>query len=289
MSNGTEGGAGALVVEELQRLALEALERGDRDTARRHLCQGIDALKGSGDRLKEAELRFALGLTHLRVEGERGTAFDQLSQAARLALDVHSETLFLKCLRYLSEAVSSDQDLSVVVDLAGRASLSKEGHQDAEQAVAMARLVLGIRQGPKRLDPAVLEGLTSGEVAQRLLESGLLPESYSHLLAAGQAEARGDLALAEREAEAGRKAALDAVDPFLYILSCGAIARIRDEAGDRVGALTILFTCRASIEDLLGPVAAAQVVQMIDALEGKWGHKVFSETLAQYRRQFEEV
>ncbi len=287
---GGTGGDASGRTAEARDLALKALARGDRSGARRHLRQAIQALQGGADPGAEAECRLGLGLTYLRVEGAdaRRNAFDEISLAARRAADAGIESLFLKCVGYLREAVSSSRDVAALRELISEAApvLTPAGRAEADRAVGVAATLLAMMEGRGALDPAVWETLADEGLARELASSGSLPPGYAHVFVAGQAQARGDLEATEREALAGRDAALDAVDPLLYVLSCGAIARVRDERGDRVGALAILFTCRASIEDLLGPGAASQVVPMIDALQARWGAEAFASALAEYRRRF---
>jgi len=280
-------------IAKLQRLVIEALERNDRREARKHLRKGLKILEKLGDRKLEAEFRFALGLSYLRVEGShsRRTAFEELLQAATLALDSGVEPLFLKSLNYLTEAVDSFEDLGKLQDLVdkGGETLTPESKAEAKRFLSVAKMFLELRGRFEGIDLDNLNQFSDEASFMKLIEEGLLPEDYLHLVYAAKAQEKGDLALAEQEAQCAREKALQAVDPFLYVLACGAIARVRDEAGDRVGALTILFTCKASIEDLLGPVAGGFVVPMIEALEKRWGSKVFSDTLALYRAKFQEV
>jgi hypothetical protein len=283
----------AKVVEDLQQKALRALERNDRHTARKYLRKGLRIVEKTKDAQKEAEFHLALGLSYLRMEGMdcRRMAFEEIMKAGKIALELCLEPLLVKSLRYLSEAIDSFEDLRAMENLVEDASkiLSRDGQSEAWRALAMAKMFLWFKGSVEGAVQGDVDMLGAEESVRKLVEQGLLPESYLHLLYAGQAQAKGDLATAELEAQGARQAALDAVDPFLYLLACGSIARIRDEAGDRVGALSILFTCKASIEDLLGPTAGGFVVLMIDALEKRWGKEVFYETLALYRNQFREA
>lgn len=86
-------------------------------------------------------------------------------------------------------------------------------------------------------------------------------------------------------AESARQDALNATDPMLYLMACLSIAEAREVLGDRVGVLTILFTCRATLVDLLGEQAGRPVLGVVDSLETRWG-AAFAPALAAYRAQF---
>ncbi len=107
-------------------------------------------------------------------------------------------------------------------------------------------------------------------------------------LALGSKEAEVDrLGEALVHAEAARQAALQAVDPTVYLMACLLIAEVLEKQGDRLGALTILFTCQASLGDLLGEDAKVPVLHVIDSLEERWGDEVFQAEMVRYRAQFE--
>jgi len=159
----------------------------------------------------------------------------------------------------------------------GDAFLSPVGKAAASSAVQAARSVI----------PGTAGTLPDAAALARLAEAGgPASRGYARLVEAEQARVQGVAALSERLVLDAKEAALEAVDPFLYVLASAALAQAREAAGDRVGALTALFTCKASLEDLLGPEAGAQVVAMIDALEARWGAGAFQVALAAYREQF---
>ncbi len=267
------------------------LERGERKRARGLLSKALSLFEQAGATKEAVECRLALGLTYLRVEGEEGRqkARRHLAEAARGALGIPDEGLYLKCLSYLCETAFDGAGLEVLEATveAGKPFLSAEGRVMAERWRDGARSVVALVERSGVVDEGLLDALSDpATVSGMALLREHLPSGYSRLLDSALAHQRGDIEAAEREAMAAREAALDTVDPVLYILACGAVARARDERGDRVGALTILFTCKASIEDLLGPEAGAQVVAMIEALEARWGGAAFAEVLEAYRRQF---
>ncbi len=86
-------------------------------------------------------------------------------------------------------------------------------------------------------------------------------------------------------AESARQDALELTDPMLYLLACLSIAEAREKLDDRVGVLTILFTCRATLQDLLGEAAGRPVLGVVESLEKRWGPAVFDPALAEYRRR----
>lgn len=84
-------------------------------------------------------------------------------------------------------------------------------------------------------------------------------------------------------AESARLDALKLRDPTLYLLACLSIAEAREKLADLVGVLTVLFTCKASLQDLLGEAAGKPVLGVVESLEKRWGQAVFDEALAGYR------
>ena len=86
-------------------------------------------------------------------------------------------------------------------------------------------------------------------------------------------------------AESARLDALELMDPMLYLLACLSIAEAREKLGDRIGVLTALFTCKASLQDLLGEAAGKPVLGVVESLERRWGQTVFDEALAGYRER----
>lgn len=112
--------------------------------------------------------------------------------------------------------------------------------------------------------------------------------AYALLARGSRAAELGAHARALPDAEAARQAALQAVDPTVYLMACLLIAECQEALGDRLSAMTILFTCQASLGDLLGEEARVPVLHVIDSLEEKWGEETFQRTLSAYRAQFEE-
>lgn len=86
-------------------------------------------------------------------------------------------------------------------------------------------------------------------------------------------------------AESARQDALELTDPMLYLLACLSIAEAREKLDDRVGVLTILFTCKATLQDLLGEAAGKPVLGVVESLEKRWGQTVFDQALGEYRRR----
>lgn len=272
-------------VNKLQQAVLEALLQNDRENARRLLQTIID--DPSVPVREKAQAKLALGMTSLRAGNEDSlkTARKELCEGVRLSVLVGDESHALKGLRYLVEAVRGDEDAQAIEGLVVEieSALSQEGRAVARQVCEAARVVAELWKGIRSLE---VPQITYADL-RALVESGLLSEGYRHLFQAAELEQAADLLEAEKCAEKARKYALETVDPFLYLLSCAAIASLRDKRNERVQALTILFTCKASLEDLLGPEAGEQVVLLIDALERKWGTREFNIVLEEYRKQFE--
>ncbi|MFT6234259.1 MAG: tetratricopeptide (TPR) repeat protein [Myxococcota bacterium] len=106
-----------------------------------------------------------------------------------------------------------------------------------------------------------------------------LTEASEHIRKRRQAEA---IACAER----AREIALTGPSPMVYLVSCLLIAEAEEQRHNRIGCLTALFTCQASLGDLLGERARVPVLQVIDSLEPRWGPAVFAEAMTGYRAQF---
>ena len=61
------------------------------------------------------------------------------------------------------------------------------------------------------------------------------------------------------------------------------MAEAQEMMGDRVGTLETLLTCKATLQDHVGPVAAQPARDMLEALRRRWGEEVVQEALAQYK------
>jgi hypothetical protein len=92
---------------------------------------------------------------------------------------------------------------------------------------------------------------------------------------------------AAADARAAREDALALVDPVGYLTACLLLSETAERQGDHVGALTILFTCRASLADLLGEAGGEPVLALVDALRERWGDAAFDIAMRRYREQFE--
>ena len=154
------------------------------------------------------------------------------------------------------------------------------------------------RAGPAQLVRARLElhllargaGL-EGEPLQQLVDEAMEigdtgAAGYVRLQMAADALQARDAVGGEALADGARRDALDCTDPILYLNACLLMAEARDQRGDRVGMLTILFTCKASLQDILGEQGARPVLALIESLEARWGPEVFGAALEGYRAQF---
>lgn len=130
---------------------------------------------------------------------------------------------------------------------------------------------------PEPLDAIVRDAVAAGE--EGLAGMALLTTAGTHAEAGRLDEARA-------AAEQAREKALEVVDPLLYTLACFQIAAIEERRGDRVAQLTILFTCQATLGDLLGDEARVPVLLVIDSLERSWGQAAFASAMRSYRAQF---
>lgn len=90
---------------------------------------------------------------------------------------------------------------------------------------------------------------------------------------------------AATHAESARQDALRCSDPMLLLLASLAIAEVREKVGDRVGVLTILYTCKAALQKLLGEAAAKPVLDVLLSVEKRWGAEVFEAATVEHRAQ----
>ena len=130
---------------------------------------------------------------------------------------------------------------------------------------------------PEPLDTLVREAVDAGQ-------DGLA--GMALLTWASEFAGAGRIAEAREAAEGAREKALETTDPLLYTIACLLIADIEQRRGDRVAALTILFTCQATLGDLLGDTGRVPVLHVIDSLEKAWGKAAFRDALEKYRAQF---
>lgn len=271
-------------INELQRAVVDALARNDRESARTLLGRIIDSPQASIN--DKAQARLALGMTYLRKGDEESLrlARNELVEGIRLSVSASQENQIIKGLIYLLETVRTDENAMDIINLVEeiKDNLSPHGRENAKQIAHASKV---IAQVWKEIRGSIIPILTQKDI-ETLVDSGFISDGFKHLLDASEFEQKGKLLEALDCAEKGRQYALDTVDPFLYLLSCATIARLRDQRNEKVQALTILFTCKASLEDLLGPSAGQHVVLLIDALEKRWGKDEFARTLNEYRKQF---
>ena len=174
--------------------------------------------------------------------------------------------------------------------------------------VTLSRAIeIGKQLGGDALSEAVLALRTDMLLLAQnpVVAPGLKPESADVLLE--EARAKGNLGLVaqlslargservqvrdfvrgEADAQVAREAALQVKDPTSYLIACLLLAEVYDKTNRRLEALTILFTCQASLGDLLGQQARVPVWVVIDSLKDRWGVAVFEEEMARYRGQFD--
>ena len=177
--------------------------------------------------------------------------------------------------------------------------LLSEGMVDAEAGQAellRARLELNLLArgaravGPRQaLDPK-MAGVRAEPLSVLVADAVALGDhgaaGYIRLQMAADANLGGRYDEGGTYSESARQDALQCRDPMLYLLACLSIAEVREKLGDRVGVLTILFTCKATLQDLLGEAAAKPVLGVVHSVEQRWGAEVFEAAMVEYRAQF---
>lgn len=174
--------------------------------------------------------------------------------------------------------------------------LLSEGLLDAAAGPAellRARLELNLLARGARGAPGTLDPRSAGVKAEPL--SVLLADAvtagdrgaagYIRLQMAADANLGGRPDEAGAFAESARQDALECMDPMLYLLACLSLAEVREKGKDLVGVLTILFTAKATLQDLLGEAAGRPVLGVVQSCERRWGQPVFDAALAEYRQR----
>lgn len=179
--------------------------------------------------------------------------------------------------------------LAMLVQLAGRPEQALEllaaamvGGSPATAQMLRARLELQLLGRQLGATTESLEGILAD--ARAAGDHGAA--GYIQLQLGADATLAGRFARAAFYATEARKSALQINDPILYLLAALSLAEIREKEGDRLGVLNVLFTCKASLEDLLGQSAATPVLAVIHSVEQRWGTEVFDAEMVRYRAQF---
>jgi len=262
---------------------LEGRLAGDADKARTLLESALSGFGRAGDASMAGRCHMHLASMALG-RGDAGTADAHLSsavQAFSLAGDIGREQAAL------SSRITTLQLLSrpaEALDLTGRALALAEGDLGASLKARLARLPL-LRQAPRTPElpvDSIDAVLADAERAGQLSQSG-----QARLIRASERQAAGDLQGALVDADAARQAALGVPDPVLYLLACLAVSELHEARGDRLAALTALFTAQASLADLLGEGARKPVLYVIAARRRRWGEPAWQDLIARYRAQFD--
>lgn len=213
--------------------------------------------------------------------GELGQADDRLGEAITAFTTAGDDRRRLETLRVraLVRALAGRQADALATLAEGIALARRLGDDQAVLALRLDRHHL------QRLDPTAapdegLDALTADAEA-----AGGGTALYPRLDRAAEHARAGRNVLAVADAEAARADALASVDPIGYLLACLLLAEVHEAEGDRVSALVVLFTCQASLGDLLGPDGRLPALAAIDALEERWGPEAFAAALRAYREQ----
>lgn len=231
----------------------------------------------------EMRARAVIHLARLDLaEGRVDDAIDRLYAGVEYLSDADATEHLLEAVRLLAFVllIGNRADDAYTWTQRGLALARQVGDPTA---VLSWRLDLqSVARNPLLTSPADPEPLR--EVLADIQQSGMVEfEGYAHLQFAHQAVDDRQWADALEHAERARQTALQGPDPVAYLLACLQLAEIREASDDDVGALMILFTCGASLADLLGEDAKAPVLDVIGALEQRWGPERFEVALEAYR------
>ncbi len=302
-----------------RELATRAMAAGDAPTARAALERTLALARQVADADEEARALYALALLQQRMAPQGGVARHLLEEAEAAArrggdlpflakvLDKRAGLLVAEGKPLLAAKLLNDVaalhgtcgDHDARLDVLRRlAMLLQVAGKPGEAFDILADALAESRAGPAQLVRARLElhllargaGL-EGEPLQQLVDEAMEigdtgAAGYVRLQMAADALQARDAVGGEALADGARRDALDCTDPILYLNACLLMAEARDQRGDRVGMLTILFTCKASLQDILGEQGARPVLALIESLEARWGPEVFGAALEGYRAQF---
>lgn len=305
--------------EARRELATRYMAAGDGGAARAALERTLVLSRQLDDADEEARTLYALALLQQRVAPKGGVArrlLEEAEAAARRGGDLRflarvldkragllvTEGKPLQAAKLLNDVAAlhgtcGDEDARLDV-LRRLAMLLQVSGKPGEAFDLLLDALAESRASPAQLVRARLElhllargtGI-QGESLQQLLDEAVADgdlgaAGYIRLQMAADALQARDAVGGEAHADAARRDALDCTDPILYLNACLMIAEAREQRGDRVGMLTILFTCKASLQDILGEQGARPVLALIQSLEARWGPEVFGTALEAYRAQF---
>lgn len=278
-----------------------------------------------GDQAGAARARYALGLVGLRAGDGEAVTRAHFEAALGTARALGDQRLAGRCLGHLTDLALRAGDLAGAEGLVTQAASAFAEAGDTERLFASLRLRTFLFLALGRPRDAFVTLTRATEMARRygtvdqalelrmelhnlsrnpLFAGARAPESlsallreaeaagrtdlvgYLHLSRGGEAAQAGDRDRASQEAGIARELALQGPDPALYLMACLLQAELHEARGDRVAALTTLFTCQATLGDLLGDAARVPVLAIIDSLETKWGKPAFDAAMTAYRAQF---
>jgi hypothetical protein len=307
-------------VELRRELASRLMGAGDALGARTALERALTLARTLGDDDEEARALYALALLQQHVAPQGGAArrlLEESEAAARRGGDLPFLARVLDRRAGLLVAEGRPQAAAKLLnDVAALQGTSGDhaGRLDTLRRLAMTLQMCGkpgeafdvlldalaeSKAGPAQVIRARLElhllargvGLEGESLTTLLTEAEAEGDTgaagYIRLQLAADTIQAGDLSGGEVWAEGARQDALGATDPILYLNACLLLAEIREKQGDKVGMLTILHTCRASMTDLLGEKAATPVLALIASVEQRWGSEEFERVMKLYRAQFD--
>jgi len=248
------GSPGGIAQATYMLAVLDARTPEGRPAARRHFTEARQAARSAGDMVLAARALERLGRLHAQGDEVEAAAIALAEAVAELRLAGEPER---------AAEVAAQRALMLVLD-EPRAGIVAS-RSDTPESVDVSRELRA--DATAALAGSPLEGY--GELAE----------------AASQLEAGGAGAAVEL-AGGARRTALEHADPVLYLLACLLEAQAREAQGDRVACLTALFTCGATLADLLGEDARTPVLAVIDSLRRDWGDEAFETLMTRYRAQF---
>lgn len=260
---------------------LVARRGGDEARGRALLGEALAAFEGLGEAGLAGRTRGHLAVLALRAhdwpaaDAHFGAAAEALAAAGERERVLEALQLRAFALRVQARPHDAFRVLAGALELARR-------HGSAADVLRVRLDLHHLAASPlvsAELQPEPLDALIRD--AEAAAEPGLA--GMARLAAAAEHAEAGRLDAARKVADEARRGALEALDPLLYLLACLQIAAIEERRGDRVALLTILFTCQASLGDLLGDEARVPVLLVLDSLEHTWGEAAFAAALASYR------
>lgn len=233
-----------------------------------------------GDAQYEVKSREGIAAVLGSVEDYEGALAETQSLAMRLqelgdlkalAQNLRSQATLLQVLGRPNKALRAFDEAVSIAQAAGFDALALETRIDRRGQVSFT-----VHPDREPLDALVAE-------AERLELPTL--ESRARLQLASEQMRDGDVEGAAKTAEEARQAALEKVQPVVYLMACITLAEIREKQGDLPGVLQILLTCKKTLEQHLGPAAGRGLVHLLDAAEARWGPETTQAALQEYRRR----